>query len=350
MSGAPVPRRFYKESHRTRTTEAGGNRGTPNDRTPHGDPAGSSFPSTGTLSGLNPREDSASVPPSPVLPGSPSVTSLPGPSRDRLQTQAGTLADLRRPARRDAQNVQFHHGPCTAETHPSRGTPTPAPISDLAHRSSAFPGGVTRSIWHLNPILPMNARRFVCLIPFGLLARVATVLTLLLWVATTAKAGRLHPENILFGSVWADGRAIASTNLVIEARRGDVGQVVARYRLGEDPGAGAMFFLRIQRESAPVLSPVTVDANEPLTLIVSLDGRTSFRTRVQLPPPGRCLRIDFGRNGGEIVATPVDHLPVPAPNRPAPLPNRNPGKPDDTRTAALASAVLPVVQRRWVMR
>ncbi len=249
-----------------------------------------------------------------------------------------------------SQGVQFHHGPCTAGFGPTRGFPSPSSVSDLRSHWSAFPGGVTRSIWHLNPILPMNAHRVVPFVPFGLLARLATVLALLLWVATSAKAGRPQAENILFGTVWAEGRAVISTNLVIEARRGDVGPVVARYRLGDDPGAGDLFFLRIQRETAPAMSPVTVDANEPLTVVVSLEGRPSFRTRIQLPPPGRCLRLDFGRNGGEIVATVVDHLPVPVATRPAPRPTPKPAKPDATRTAALAAAVMPVIERRWVMR
>lgn len=196
----------------------------------------------------------------------------------------------------------------------------------------------------------MNAHRVVPSVPFGVLARLATVLALLLWVATTAKAGRPQAENILFGAVWAEGRAVISTNLVIEARRGDVGPVVARYRLGDDPGAGDLFFLRIQRETAPAMSPVTVDANEPLTVVVSLEGRPSFRTQIQLPPPGRCLRLDFGRNGSDIVATVVDHLPVPIAARPAPRPTPKPAKPDTARTAALAAAVMPVIERRWVMR
>ena len=36
--------------------------------------------------------------------------------------------------------------------------------------------------------------------------------------------------------------------------------------------------------------------------------------------------------------------------RPAPLPTPRPAKPDTARTAALAAAVMPVIERRWVMR
>ena len=163
----------------------------------------------------------------------------------------------------------------------------------------------------------------------------ALVLAPLFCVTTIAKAGHNQPENILFGTIWADDKSVASTNLVIEARRGDVGPVVARYRLGEDSGAGNHFVLRIQRETAPVISPVAVDAHEPLTLLVSVEGHPSFRTQVQLPLPGRCLRIDFGRNGDAVTPTvvdPVGHpvatIPVPAHRQqasPSELPNERLG-------------------------
>lgn len=196
----------------------------------------------------------------------------------------------------------------------------------------------------------MNAHRHVPSVSFGVVARLATVLALLLWVATSVRAGRPEPDNVLFGSVWAEGRAVVSTNVVIEARRGDAGPVVARYRLGDDPGAGDLFFLRVQRETAPAISPVTMTANELLTLVVSFEGQPSFLTRVQLPPPGRCLRLDFGRRGNEVVATVVDHPPVPVPTRPVPRPTPKPAKPDPAGTAALATAIMPVIERRWVLR
>lgn len=309
---------------------------------------------------FNPSRDSSSftvtlTDPSPcTLPGHAGLCRTSAALRlpDASVTNTLVPAASQRLATADApsQGVQFHHGPCTAGFGPSRGFPSPSSVSDLRSHWSAFPGGVTRSIWHLNPILPMNAHRVVPLVPFGVVARLATVLALLLWVATSAKAGRPQPENILFGAVWAEGRAVVSTNLVIEARRGDVGPVVARYRLGDDPGAGDLFFLRIQRESAPVLSPVTVDAHELLTILVSLEGRPSFRTQIQLPPPGRCLRLDFGRTGSEIVVTVVDRPPVPLAAQPAPRSTPKPAKPDAARTAALAAAVMPVIERRWVLR
>ena len=220
-------------------------------------------------------------------------------------------------------------------------------------RWSAFPGGVSRPIWHLNPIIPMNARRVV---PVGWLARVATLLVLLLWVATRAEAGRPQAENIIFGSIWSNGHPVTTTNLVIEARRGDVGPVVARYRLGEDPGAGDLFFLRIQRETAPALSPVSVDSNEPLTLVVTVAGKRSFLSRVQLPSPGRCVRVDFGRQAEgamiTMVAIPPANIPTPAvPATPSskPRPVRSTDEPL-ARHTAMASTVMPVIERRWLLR
>lgn len=181
----------------------------------------------------------------------------------------------------------------------------------------------------------------------------ALVLAPLFFMTTIAEAGHNQPENILFGTICTDDKSIASTNLVIEARRGDVGPVVARYRLGEDSGAGNHFVLRIQRETAPILSPVAVDAHEPLTLLVSLKGRPSFRTQVQLPPPGRCLHIDFGRNSNEIVPTVVDPLAIPVATgktpalrqqaSPSELPNESPdfGHLAGDRTTLAASGFEP---------
>ena len=121
----------------------------------------------------------------------------------------------------------------------------------------------------------------------GQLLRTLVLLALLTWSAAPARAGRPLAENLVFGSVSKAGRGELSTNLVIEARRGDVGPVVARCRIGEDPGAGDLFFLRIQRESAPALSPVAVDAEDVLTLVffllmAALTGNLAARQRSQL--------------------------------------------------------------------
>jgi hypothetical protein len=252
-----------------------------------------------------------------------------------------------------SQGIQTHHGRCTGRSHSQRGLPLPALHTDLMVCWSAFPGGVSRPIWHLNPIIPMNARRVV---PFGWLARMATLLVLLVWVATRAEAGRPQAENIIFGSIWANGRPVATTNLVIEARRGDVGPVVARYRLGDDPGAGDLFFLKIQRETAPALSPVSVDANEPLTLVVTVAGKRSFLSRVQLPPPGRCVRVDFGRQAEgamiTMVAIPPPNIPTPS-LPPSPSSTPRPGRSTEeplTRHTAMASTVIPLIERRWALR
>ncbi len=184
----------------------------------------------------------------------------------------------------------------------------------------------------------------------------ATLLVLIVWVATRAEAGRPQAENIIFGSIWANGRPVATTNLVIEARRGDVGPVVARYRLGDDPGAGDLFFLKIQRETAPALSPVSVDANEPLTLVVTVAGKRSFLSRVQLPSPGRCVRVDFGRQAEgamiTMVALPPPNIPTPS-LPPTPSSPPRPGRSSDeplTRHTAMAANVMPIIERRWALR
>lgn len=141
---------------------------------------------------------------------------------------------------------------------------------------------------------------------FGMPVYLAVLLALAFWMVVPVRAGRPLAENIVFGSVWMAGRPIVDTNLVIEARRGDAGPVVARCRIGDDPGAGELFFLRIHRETAPALSPVAVDTNDVLTLVVTEAGRAAYRTHVKMPAPGHSLRIDFGRNAGEVTVTEVE--------------------------------------------
>ena len=343
MSGAPVPRRLFKESRST-ISEAGGNRGTPIDRAPQEDSLHAltaGIPANQALQTRIHREPAMANPPS-----HPSSLSNGSNSSPDASCRPETMVV-------PSQGIQTHHGRCTGRSQSQRGLPLPALHTDLVVCWSAFPGGVPRPIWHLNPIIPMNARR---VLPIGWLTRVATLLVLLFWVATRAEAGRPQAENIIFGSIWANGRPVATTNLVIEARRGDVGPVVARYRLGEDPGAGDLFFLKIQREAAPALSPVSVDSNEPLTLVVTVAGKRSFLSRVQLPSPGRCVRVDFGRQAEgamiTMVAFPPANIPtptVPATPSPTPRPGRTTEEPPP-RHAAMASTVMPLIGRRWVLR
>jgi hypothetical protein len=99
-----------------------------------------------------------------------------------------------------------------------------------------------------------------------------------------------------------------------------------------------------------------VDSNEPLTLVVTVAGKRSFLSRVQLPSPGRCVRVDFGRQGEGAMITMVVFPPanIPSPAVPAtPLPTPRPGRSTEevpTRHTALASTVMPLVERRWVLR
>lgn len=185
----------------------------------------------------------------------------------------------------------------------------------------------------------------------GLMLRTLVVLALLLCAPVPVRAGRLLAENIVFGSVWKADRAEVGTNLVIEARRGDVGPVVARCRIGEDPGAGELFFLHIHRETAPAMSPVAVDAEDVLTLVVTASGKPAYKTRVKMPAPGRCLRIDFGRNGRELAVTEVDRAPVherkPVLAGSGSVAGR---ESESARRLELAGSVMRVVERRPVMR
>lgn len=187
--------------------------------------------------------------------------------------------------------------------------------------------------------------------PEGLLLRTLVFLALLAWGSVRMEAGRPLAENIVFGSVWNADRAEIGTNLVIEARRGDVGPVVARCRIGEDPAAGELFFLHIQRESAPTLSPVAVNAEDLLTLVVTSSGQPTFRTRVKMPAPGRCLRIDFGRNGREVAVTEVDRTPVHA-RKPAVVRSGSGAgrEMESARRVEWAMSVMRVVERRPEMQ
>lgn len=184
----------------------------------------------------------------------------------------------------------------------------------------------------------------------GQLLRTLMLLALLTWAAAPARAGRPLAENLVFGAVSKAGRGALGTNLVIEARRGDVGPVVARCRIGEDPGAGDLFFLRIQRESAPALSPVAVDAEDVLTLVVSEAGKTSYKTRIKMPAPGRCLRIDFGEAGVEVVVTEVDQAPMPVRKPMIARNERGVSNAETARPMELAASTLRVVEQRWIVR
>jgi hypothetical protein len=184
----------------------------------------------------------------------------------------------------------------------------------------------------------------------GQLLRTLVLLALLTWSAAPARAGRPLAENLVFGSVSKAGRGELGTNLVIEARRGDVGPVVARCRIGEDPGAGDLFFLRIQRESAPALSPVAVDAEDVLTLVVSEAGKASYKTRIKMPAPGRCLRIDFGEAGVEVVVTEVDQAPMPVRKPMIVRTDRGGAHAESARPMELAASTLRVVEQRWMVR
>lgn len=187
--------------------------------------------------------------------------------------------------------------------------------------------------------------------PGVLLLRTLVLLALLTWVPVRVEAGRPLAENIVFGSVWKADRAEMGTNLVIEARRGDVGPVVARCRIGEDPGAGELFFLHIQRETAPALSPVAVDAEDVLTLVVTSSGKPAYKTRVKMPAPGRSLRIDFGRTGREVAVTEVDRAPVHARKPVVAGSGSGVGRESESaRRVELAASVMRVVERRPAMR
>ncbi|MBX3746372.1 MAG: hypothetical protein KF833_13785 [Verrucomicrobiae bacterium] len=83
-----------------------------------------------------------------------------------------------------------------------------------------------------------------------------------LWLAigtlgvVTAKARLPEPDTILWGTIAIDGQPVtaARTDLVVQARLGAAGPVIAAYRMGSDPAAGNRYVLRIptQTPEAPL--------------------------------------------------------------------------------------------------
>jgi len=73
---------------------------------------------------------------------------------------------------------------------------------------------------------------------------------------TTTKAVIPEPDNIVYGTVAIDGRAIgpADYDVVVEARRTTNGPALASYQMGAEPRAGRFYSLRIPLES---LTPTT---------------------------------------------------------------------------------------------
>lgn len=121
------------------------------------------------------------------------------------------------------------------------------------------------------------------------------------WLAVneTAHAGLSEPPNVLFGFVSVSNVLATAerTDLVIEARRGAVGPVVASYRVGATAEFGDAYFLEIPLE-APVPAGVSSASNASVggaTLQVSLlqDGVALATVTYSVGERGKFQRLDF---------------------------------------------------------
>lgn len=146
-----------------------------------------------------------------------------------------------------------------------------------------------------SPRQPRNRSRF----PNCRLNRISAWLPLgaLAWllIAPAARAILPEPDNLVYGTVVVAGQPVTAshTTFQVEARRTG-GQVVARYRMGANPGLGDFYALRLPIEAAlPLLNPLASLPGDPLTLILTdPDGDIA-----QLPfltgSRGTATRADF---------------------------------------------------------
>lgn len=105
-----------------------------------------------------------------------------------------------------------------------------------------------------------------------------------------------EPDNVIFGTISSLGRPVtaAQTNLVIDARKSTNGPVIASYRMGEDPGLGDFYGLRIPLEA---FLPLRQAEASRIGGLIYLMLRDEFGVRAQLmvaiPERGKYLRVDF---------------------------------------------------------
>lgn len=112
----------------------------------------------------------------------------------------------------------------------------------------------------------------------------------------TAKGRLPEPDTIVWGTIAIDGQTVtaARTDLVVRARLGADGPVVAAYRMGSDPAAGDRYVLRvpIQTPEAPV-SPWAASIGTALRIQLTGAVQVLDEAIETVVERGRFARLDF---------------------------------------------------------
>ncbi len=120
---------------------------------------------------------------------------------------------------------------------------------------------------------------------------------LLAWAGFAS--GIPEPYNLVYGVIeLGGGRAGSeSTDVVIEARRLATGGAVASYRMGDEPGAGDYYMLKIKLETkvaGGAISETASNSGDTLYLTVLNGTQVVDQLAYILGPRGAVFRIDFG--------------------------------------------------------
>ena len=120
---------------------------------------------------------------------------------------------------------------------------------------------------------------------------------LLAWAGFAS--GIPEPYNLVYGVIeLGGGRAGSeSTDVVIEARRLATGGAVASYRMGDEPGAGDYYMLKIKLETkvaGGAISETASNSGDTLYLTVLNGTQVVDQLAYELGPRGAVFRIDFG--------------------------------------------------------
>jgi hypothetical protein len=126
--------------------------------------------------------------------------------------------------------------------------------------------------------------------------------------AMTAQAGLPEPDNLVFGTIAINGKAVtaADTDVRVEARRAISGPAIATYRMGDSRLAGDLFYqLRLPLESIPATNTANFSLGETLFIFVFKGTNIINQGGFQIAEWGDVARIDFGAS----VDTDSDGIP-----------------------------------------
>jgi hypothetical protein len=126
------------------------------------------------------------------------------------------------------------------------------------------------------------------------LAHLLSILALAFCVAIpNIRAELPAPDNILYGSIWLDGRQLTANDLsvVVEARRAGTSVPLATGSIG----AGDLYTLRLPMETfMPLRDPRASLVGDALSIVVRDAAGVRRQAPFTITEPGLATRLDFG--------------------------------------------------------